>query len=1043
MHISRLAVNRPVTILMVILIVVLLGFVSLGNLGIDLFPEMNLPVAVVVTSYDGAGPEEIETLVTKPVEEAIASVSGIEDITSQTREGSSMVQASFSWGTDMDYAALKMREKIGMISGYLPDGVNDPLVFQFDPSLMPINILTFNGSQGQEELKKIAEDTIKTRLERLEGVASVSVSGGREREIGVKLDMTKLQGYGITPDSVTGALAAQNLNSPGGSVDQAGYEYLVRTMGEFQSVKDVENVLVTIPGGGSVRLSEIADVSDSYSDSSTYNYMNSQPSVAVVIQKQSGTNTVKVATRIENEVEKIKEELPKGTSLISVMDQSQYIKRSINNVTKNAIIGAILAVLIIYLFLRNMSSTLIIGVAIPISIIATFILVHFGGLTLNLMSLGGLALGIGMLVDNAIVVLENIYRHRQLGTNRINSAVNGATEVANAITASTLTTLAVFLPIVYVEGLASQLFREMAMTVSFSLLASLLVSLTLVPMLASKFIRKINGKKKDENIGVKKRILIKSGSWQEKINNLYKRILSWCLKHRIKTVLIATLFLIASIALIPTIGAEFIPSMDQGEFSIDFELPKGTALQETKEMGQKLEEIIASYEEVKYLYLAVGQSEQDMQMDSGGQSHVGLMYVTLNDVKERKKSTDQIVEELRQKFKQIPGVDAKITVGDGMSMGGSTSPVNIEIRGDDFDVLESIGEEITSIVESVQGTREISFSMEEGRPELRLMVKRDKAASYGLTPAQIASAVRTSISGKVATLYRTNGDEINVRVEAMDKDKKDIEALKSLNIDTPYGTKIPLSQVADFDIVKGPVQIIRDNQVRSANVSADITGRDLKSVMQDVTSQMNKLELPAGYTVEYGGEQKEMQEAFGDLALALILAIILVYMIMAAQFESLMHPFVIMFSMPLALVGAVFGLFITGRTFNVPAFIGIIMLAGIVVNNAIVMVDYINRLRRNGRERKEAILEAGPVRLRPILMTALTTVLAMVPLAVGIGEGSEAQAPMATVVVGGLLVSTFLTLVVIPVMYTLIDDFGSWVKRKISRIVSKDETISN
>lgn len=1042
MHISQFAVKRPVTILMVIFIIILLGVVSLSRIGIDLFPEMNLPVAAVITTYEGAGPEEIETLVTKPIEEAIASVSNIENITSETREGLSMVQAEFSWGTDMDYAALKIREKIGMIEGFLPDDASDPLVFQFDPSMMPINILTFSGPQGDTELKKMAEDTIKPRLERLEGVASVSITGGREREIRVKLDLTKLQGYGLSPEAVIQALAAQNLNSPGGTVDQVGYEYLIRTMGEFQSVDDIKNVLISTPQGGSIRLSDVATVTDGYEDVKQYNYMNGKPTIGIIVQKQSGTNTVRVAERVLGEVEKLQQELPEGMKIHSVMDQSEFIKKSINNVSKNAILGAILAVIIIYLFLRNLPSTLIIGTAIPISVIATFILVHFAGLTLNLMSLGGLALGVGMLVDNAIVVLENIYRHRQLGTNRMKAAVDGAAEVANAITASTLTTLAVFLPIVYVEGLASQLFRELAMTVSFSLLASLAVSLTLIPMFSSKFMRVTNGyngSSGDDN--VKKRILRGAKNWQEKLNSMYGHVLAWSLKHRFKTLFLAAACFIFSIVLLPMIGAEFMPNMDTGEFQVEVELPKGTSLEETREKMYELEKLIAAYD-VKYIYMAAGANSQDMQMGTNGQSHTGQIYVSLISKNERKLDTETVVEELRQKFKEIPDLDTKIIIGDGFTM-GSSSPINIEIRGDDFAVLEKLGKEVASIVKSVPGTREVSFSMEEGRPEIRLRIKRDKASSYGLTSAQIASAVRTSISGKVATLYRTDGNEINVRVEAMEKNKENLEDIKALQISTPFGTKIPLSQVVDFETVKGPTTIARDNQVRTAYVKADIAGRDLKSVSRDITQGIKEIVVPSGYSIEFGGEQKEMAEAFGNLAFALVLAILLVYMIMAAQFESLMHPFVIMFSMPLALVGAVLGLLITGRTFNVPAFIGIIMLAGIVVNNGIVMVDYINRLRREGKDRKEAILEAGPVRLRPILMTALTTILAMVPLAIGIGEGSEARAPLATVVIGGLTFSTLLTLVVIPVVYTFIDDIANWLKRRVKRVAKISDTVNN
>lgn len=1034
MNISRFAAKRPVTILMVIFIVLLLGMVSLKSIGIDLFPEMNLPVAVVITSYEGCGPEEMETQVTKPIEEAIASVDNIENITSETREGLSMVVAEFSWGTDMDFATLKMRENIAMWRSVLPDDIQDPLVYQFDPSMMPILIMTFSGPQGQEELKDYAEDIIKPRLERIEGIASVYVSGGRDREIKVNLNMTKLDGYGITADTVASALAGQNLNSPVGTIDQAGYEYLLRTMGEFQSVEDIKNILIPLPKGGSIRLKEIATVADDYADITQYNYMNGQPTIAITVQKQSGANTVKVASEVLGEVEKLQKVLPKNSEIVPIMDQSKFIKRSINNVTRNAVIGAVLAILIIYFFLRNLSSTFIIGTAIPISVVATFILVYFGGLTLNLMSLGGLALGVGMLVDNAIVVLENIYRHRQHGKDKFNSSVDGASEVANAITASTLTTLAVFLPIVYVEGLASQLFRELAMTVAFSLLASLAVSLTLIPMLSSKFMRTVNGNNGNANkTGVKKNLLRKFKGIQEGLVHTYIKILSWTLRHRIKTVALALVCFAGSLMLIPFIGAEFIPDMDQGEFQITVELPKGTALEETKTMIQKLESYITEFDEVEYLYIVAGGTSQDLQMDTEGQSHTGEIFVSLCDAKDRNITTEEMVEHLRQQFKDIPGVKTEIDISNGFSMAGSSSPVSIKIKGDDLDVLKDLGSNISSIVKSVKGTREVSFSLEEGRPEMRMVIDRDKASSYGLTSAQIASAVRAAITGQVATLYRADGDEINIRIEAMERYKDNFENVRTLKITSPLGIKVPLSQLVDFQIVKGPTKITRDNQERTATVTADIAGRDLGSVIQDITNKMRDVAVPDGYSIEFGGEQKDMQEAFSDLSLALLLAIALVYMIMAAQFESLIHPFIIMFSMPFALVGAVLGLIITGRTFNVPAFIGLIMLAGIVVNNAIVMVDYINQLRKSGKGREEAIVEAGSIRLRPIFMTAMTTILAMLPIAVGIGEGAESQAPLATVVVGGLTVSTLLTLVIVPVAYTLTDDAKNLFARKLNR----------
>lgn len=1036
MYLPRFAVKRPVTILMIVLIILLLGTVSLSRLGLDLFPDMELPYAVVITSYDGAGPEEIETLVTRPIEEALASVDNVQEVMSVSREGLSMVQAGFTWGTDMDYASLDIREQVGFMEAMLPSDAGDPMVFQFDPAMMPIKVLTLSGPQGEAELRRLAEDVLKPRLERLEGVASVGLAGGLEREIRVRLDPVKLHGYGISVDSVVNSLAAQNVNRPGGTVEQSKYEYLVRTMGEFASVEDIQNVFIAAPTGGGVRLEEIALVEDGYSDINQKTFMNGQAGVGIALQKQSGTNTVQVAEIIEEEITALKKDLPHDTAITTVMDQSVFITGAIENIGRNAAVGALFAIFVIYFFLRNFRSTFIIATAIPISIITTFILIHFGGLTLNLMTMGGLALGVGMLVDNAIVVLENIYRHRQEGGSSDDSAVKGASEVANAIIASTLTTMAVFLPVVFVEGLASQIFSEFALTVSFALLASLAVSLSFIPMLSSKMAVKIEKKKSSEensgkeNNGMRKRILESSRTFQDRITNLYRSVLEKALRFRFKVLVGVTAVFIASLMLIPFVGAEFIPRMDTGEFEVEFELAQGASLSETEDMARRMESIIMEYEEIEHLYIAIGAGSMDVMLGTEGQSNVGQMYASIGPVTKRDISVDQVIEELRQKFNEIPGLDASITAEGGMPL-GDAAPVSIEIKGDEFEVLEELGRSIASIVNSVEGTREVTFSMEEGRPEVQVAVDRDKASSYGLTSSQIAAAVRTSLSGSIAALYREGGEEINVRVESLGEARRDMESVRSLLIDIPGGGTVPLSAVADFKMGEGPVSITRDNQIRSVYVNADITGRDLGSVNQELMAKVDELMLPEGYTVEFGGEMREMMDAFGDLTLALLLAVVLVYMIMAAQFESLMHPFVIMFTIPLAVIGVVLGLFVTGRTFNVPAFIGVIMLAGIVVNNAIVMVDYINQLRKKGMSRREAILEAAPIRLRPILMTALTTILAMMPLAIGIGEGAEVQAPLATVVVAGLIFSAFLTLIIIPVVYTVTDDFGVWLRRNI------------
>jgi HAE1 family hydrophobic/amphiphilic exporter-1 len=710
------------------------------------------------------------------------------------------------------------------------------------------------------------------------------------------------------------------------------------------------------------------------------------------------------------------------------VDTSTFIQKTIDNVTGMAVMGGILAVAVLYLFLRNFRTTLIIGVAIPISVIATFTLIYFNGLTLNMVSLGGLALGVGMLVDNSIVVLENIFRYRQEGYSRIDAAQEGSDEISMAVVASTLTTIAVFAPVVFVEGIATEVFREMALTVSFSLLASLVVALTFVPMLSSKYLRVANGGEKTAKVKYISSALDKWNIGFDKFDRLYRRVLAWALGHR-KTAIIGLVALfVVSLLSVALVGAEFFPAMDQGYVTVNVSLPRGTVLEETERVAYRIEDMLAAVPEMDDVFVVLGSGG----MGGGTNTSSAIIYGKLVDMGQRSRSTFEVADYLRQQAADIAGAEISV---DSMSMGGFSmggSPVSIQIKGDDLAELSAIADDIKEIVASVEGTREASSSLDEGKPEARVMVDRKRASIYGLNASAIASAVQGSVDGQVATRYRMGGEEIDIKVALRDETAGDLHKLGGIMIPSPAGLQVPLEEVADVVIGEGPSSINRVDQVRVISVSSGIFGRDLNSVMKDVKAGIDRYPLPQGYTIEYGGENQEMVEAFTSLAKALVMAIILVYMIMASQFESLVYPFIIMFSVPFALTGAVGGLVLTGRSLNVASFLGIIMLTGIVVNNAIVLVDYINTLRSRGTERNEAILKAGPVRLRPILMTTLTTVLGLIPMTLGLGEGAELQAPLATAVIGGLLFSTVLTLVVIPVMYTIVDDMGIRMRRKFS-----------
>ena len=1022
MNLSKLSVNRPVTIMMLTLIVIILGGVSLSKLSIDLLPNIEVPVAVVTASYEGVGPQEIESMITKPLEEAVATVGNIDRISSISSEGNSVVVAEFNYGTDMDFATLEMREKVDLIKGFLPEEASDPMVMRIDPNMMPIVQIAIYNSGDLAHVQSFAEDVLKPRLERIDGVASVDISGGYKNRVEIKIDQQKLDGYGITVSYIAQIIGAENLNLPGGQVKKGIQELNIRTLGEFESIDDIKMLPITLPNGGVVYLGDIAEVQLVKEDLKTISRVNGNNSINISVQKQSGKNTVKVANEVRKELDKIKEEYP-TVHIDIVLDQSDFIELSIQNVINSAILGAILAILILFIFLRNIRTTLVIGVSIPISIIATFILLYFNDITLNLMTLGGLALGVGMLVDNSIVVLENIYRFREQGFNRIEAAIKGASEVSMAVMASTLTTIAVFFPIVFVEGITSTIFKELAITVTLSLVASLVVALTLVPMLSSKLLVVDEGKKK-----LRLFRFINSGFDRifNSIDLRYRKILNWALDHRKSTVIIALAVFVVSMASIFSLGAEFLPAMDQGQFMVNVSLPVGSELDSTNEILTEIEEKLKEIDEIQSVFTTVGSGGM-----MGGSSNSGSVTGILKPLDQRTVSTDHVVKQVRKLVKDIPGAEINVEALSNSMMGFGGSPITVEIKGDDLKTLEEISEDFKKIIGEVEGATEVKTSLSEGIPEVQIRINREKASQYGITSAQIASAVRGLVSGTVATRYKFEGDEIDVVIKGDDILRESISNLETVPIDTPYGVSVPLSQVAEIIVEKGPITINREGQSRVVSVTGQIVDRDLASITRDIEAKLSKYNMPQGYSYEFGGQNELLNEAFTDLVLALILAVILVYMVMASQFESLLHPFIIMFSVPLAFSGGALALFLTGIPLSVPAIIGFIILAGIVVNNAIVLVDYINTRRSEGEERREAVVNAGPIRLRPILMTTLTTVLGLVPLALGLGEGAEMEQPLAIAVIGGLSLSTVLTLVLIPVLYTIFDDIAGFFRRKI------------
>jgi HAE1 family hydrophobic/amphiphilic exporter-1 len=1016
-------IRRPIAVTMLFMLTILFGIISLFNLKLDLYPDITSPILFVSTEYKGASPEEIETIVTKPLEEALTSVPNVKEVSSTSSPEQSVIVLEVNYGTDMDFTALTVRERIDLVKGYFPDDVENPTVFKFDPSMMPIMFMSVSSGRSLADTTEFLDDQVTPRLERIPGIASVDIYGGLEREIRVEVSRDRLAAYNLPITMVERALQSENVNMPGGVSKKGETEFLIRTLGQFRKVEELVHLPITLPTGGTIPLSEVAHVKDDYQEQIHYSRLDDHPSVMLSIRKESDANTVQVTQRLRKELQKIGSEYGDLFKPNIIFDQAKEIENSLSGVRDNAIFGALLAVLILWFFLRNLRTTSIIGVAIPISIVVTFAILYFSDMTLNIVSMGGLALGVGMLVDNSIVVLENIYRHRQEGKSRAIAAKEGASEVAMAIVASTLTTVVVFLPIVFVQGLTAQIFREMALTVCFSLLASLIVSLTLVPMLSSKFM-KLSAKDKEFAAQVRDN---EESYHLGRVEGVYRSLLNFAIHHKLIIVLVAcVVFALGFLPFLFGIKMEFMATAKSDEYMIDIKLPTGTVLEKTDSIASQIETFLERFPEIESVSTRIG-SEGSGWM-TGRTTEAANIRVNLLDNK--KDRTPGIMEDTRKFVSTITGAEILVTESKARGGGGfGSSPISIEISGPDLDLLGDFSNQAVSIIKGIEGTREVRSSLKEGRPELQLIIDREKANLYGLSAGEIASVVRTAYQGSVPTRLRLGGNEYDIRVQFTEADRLQVTELSSLMIQSAKGYTVPLTEVVKTFPTKGPSEITRKNQTRIVTITGQLHQRDIGSVNKEIEEALKKqIILPAQYSINMGGEAEEMWESFGSLILALILAVIFVYMVMAIQYESLLHPFTIMLSLPLTVFGVTWSLWLTGRALNVSGFIGIIMLAGIVVNNAIVLVDYIETLRGRGLSRQEAILKAGPTRLRPVLMTTLTTVLAMIPMAIGFGEGGELQAPLATVVIGGLTFSTLLTLIAIPVMYLLIDDFGNWLR---------------
>ena len=1045
MKLIEFSTRRRVTVAMLMVAIIAFGGVGFSRLSVNLLPDITYPTITVRTEYEGLAPLEIERLISEPVEGLVGVVSNVVRVSSISRPGVSDVVVEFGWGTNMDFASLDIREKLDLSN--LPRDAGKPILLRFDPSLDPVMRLAFFGKLSLMEIRRVADERLRPDLESLEGVAAVRINGGLEEEIQVEVEAQRLAHLGIPISQVTSRLAAENVNLTGGLLKDGEAEFLVRTLNEFQGIDDIGEIIVGQIDRAPIKLKDVGRVFRGHRERDLVTRINGREGVEVAVFKEGDANTVQVAKAIQERLDEFLQEnstLLQDSGMEVVFNQATFIQQAVDEVLNTAIIGGILAVIILFLFLRDLKSTAIIGLSIPLSVVATFFLMFGSDISLNIMSLGGLALGVGMLVDNSIVVLESVQRHRDQGMKALDAAVRGASIVGQAVIAATMTTICVFLPIVFVEGVAGQLFRDQALTVTYSLVASLIVALMLIPMLSSLSLEGALAQgsgEKEPRRGVKGPALLlrliraisrglgrifSTLLWPlywvfdavfDTLNKAYPLFLGWALRHRliVLTVLVALAALVVD--RVRHLGVELIPEMNQGEFLVDMEWRAGTPLEQTALHVAAIDGQLRQIDGIASVFALVGSSGQTGGTASDKKEHTAQLHVRLAPGTTAEAAA---IEAVRGLLSDIPELKFKFSRPSYFSF---RTPIEVEISGYSLQTLELLADEAMERMRTISGLTDIRSSTAGGQPEVQIVFDRLRVAELGTTVQSIGQLLRNKLQGDVATELARRDRKVDIRVRALDEERQTVDDLKQMIISpASYPVPVALESVADVRAVDGPAEIRRLDQERVAVISANLDGRDLGSVVAEIEDTLDDLPLPEGFAVSMGGQNEEMVRSFDSMKFALILAVFLVYLVMASQFESLLHPLVIMFTIPLGLIGSALGLLLTGTTISVVVLIGLIMLAGIVVNNAIVLVDYVNHLRREeGMKKIEAVLRAGAARFRPILMTTSTTVLGLLPMALGLGEGAEIRAPMAITVIGGLLVSTLLTLVLIPVVYTLLD----------------------
>jgi HAE1 family hydrophobic/amphiphilic exporter-1 len=1020
---------------MISAVVTLLGAISLSRLPVDLMPEFEQPTINVRTSYPGVGPLEMEELITRPIEQAVSAVPGLTRIESQSSEGNSQVRLNFDWGKDLSEATDEVRTRLDRIRNRLPEDAENPTIFKFDSNILPVMQLGVEGGDlDPVTLREVAQNEIAPRFERVDGVAGVSVNGGVRRQILIELSKEKITALNLGVDRIVQTLRQENQNTPLGEIDQGDSTLLLRSQGQFQSLEDIRNLVILTRERVPVYLRDIADVKDATEERRNFMRINQKPGVQIQIQKQSGKNTVQVAAGVRKELQRINDE-GSDVKLFVMQDNAIYIERAIANVQEHALIGGVLVVLIIFAFLRDWRSTLIVSTSIPVSVIGTFALLYFGGYTLNTMTFGGLALGIGMIVDAAIVVLENTHRHLHMGKDKMTAAIDGSEEVWSAILASTLTHIAVFIPLLFLSGTASILFGQLSIVVIFSLAMSLFVAVTIVPVLCSRWLR--TPEEEAAAHGIFARLFRLSERFLDGMDERYRRIIHVALNHRPTVFAGAAALIVAAVMLYPRIGTELLPQADEGEVNINADLGVGTRIELTENVLLQLEERVKEFvpEAVTIITSGGGGGGNNSGGGGGGgggggSSHRGQIRIVLQPRDQRTRTNEEIAIALRRQLTGLPGVAIRANPSGGnwqmnRLLGGGNnndSRLALEIRGHDLDDARRISRDARELMEGTPGLADVNIQREEGRPELAIRVDRPKAAMLGLSVATVATTIQTNVAGTTAAQFRERGNEYPIVVRLREEDRGQLADVGDVLLSTPNGQVVPAKSVMAVNREAGPVQIDRKNMERIARVNAD-TEIPLSEAVKAVQGRIDQLRLPPDFSAGFGSEYEEQQQSFNQLRLVLILAVLLVYAVMASQYESLRDPFIIMFSIPVAAIGVVLGLLLTDTDFSMQAYIGVIMLAGIVVSNAILLVDYINTLRRRDKlPIRQAVELGGRTRLRPILMTSIATMLGLVPMAMGFGDGGELQAPLARVVIGGLLASTMVTLVLVPAVYTLFEE---------------------